>query len=71
MSKESSTQIEYLSVGGTKVEQRAGKGSPVNLLLVVPRRLFCFRSLVVLDIMCGYLLFFLLDKKRKYLKIDV
>ena len=37
--------------------------SPVILLSAVPRRLFCFGSLVVLDVMCGYLLYFLLDIK--------
>ena len=37
--------------------------SPVILLLAVPRRLFCFGSLAVLDVVCGYLLFFLLYVK--------
>ena len=36
---------------------------PVILLLAVPMRLLCFGSLVVLDVVCGYVLFFLLDKK--------
>ena len=31
------------------------------LLLAVPRQLFCFGSLVVLDVVCGYVLLFLLD----------
>ena len=30
---------------------------------VLPRRLFCFGSLVVLDVACGYVLLFLLDIK--------
>ena len=33
------------------------------LLLAVPRRLFCFGSLVVSDGMCGYVELFLLDIK--------
>ena len=33
---------------------------PVILLLTVPRRLFCFGSLVILDVVCRYLLLFLL-----------
>ena len=37
--------------------------TPVILLLAVPRRLFCFGSLVVLDVVCGYFLLFLLDIK--------
>ena len=32
-------------------------------LLAVPRRLFCFGSLVVLDVVCGYVLLFVLDIK--------
>ena len=32
----------------------------VILLLAVPRRLFCFGSLVILDVVCRYLLLFLL-----------
>ena len=34
---------------------------PVILLLAVPRRLFSFGSLVVLDVVRGYGLLFLLD----------
>ena len=33
---------------------------PVILLLAVPRRLFCFGSLVILDVVCCYLSLFLL-----------
>ena len=44
---------------------------PVILLLAAPRRLFCFGSLVVLDVVCGYVLLFLLDMKIKKIKIDV
>ena len=36
---------------------------PVILLLAVPRRLFCFGSMVVLDVVYGYVLLFLLDIK--------
>ena len=36
---------------------------PVILVLAVQRRLFCFGSLVALDVVCGYLLLFLLDIK--------
>ena len=32
-----------------------GQGPPVMLLLAVPRRLFCFGSLVVLDMVFLYL----------------
>ena len=32
--------------------------TPVILLLAVQRRLFYFDSLVVIDVVCGYLLFF-------------
>ena len=34
---------------------------PVILLQAVPRQLLCFGSLVVLDVMCGYVFLFLLD----------
>ena len=34
--------------------------SPVIKLLDVPRRLFCFGSFVGLDVVCGYVLLFLL-----------
>ena len=34
---------------------------PVILLLAVPRRLFWFGSLVVLDVVCSYVLLFLSD----------
>ena len=36
---------------------------PVILLLAVQRLLFCFGSLVVLDVVCDYVLLFLLDLK--------
>ena len=35
----------------------------VFLTFDVPRRIFCFDSSVVLDVMCGYVLLFLLDIK--------
>ena len=35
------------------------------LLLAVPRRFFSFGSVMVLDVMCGYVLLFLLDIKIK------
>ena len=51
----------------TKAETRARVGRPqtsssppVILLLVVPRRLFCFGSFVVLDVVFRYLSLFLL-----------
>ena len=34
--------------------------NPVILLLAVPRRIFCFGSLVILDVVCRYLLLFVL-----------
>ena len=39
---------------------------PSNLLLAVPTRLFCFGSLVVLDVVCRYLLLFVL-----YINIEI
>ena len=36
----------------------------VMVLLAVPGRLFCFGALVVLDVLFGYVLFFLLDIKN-------
>ena len=44
---------------------------PVILLLAVPRRLFCFGSLVVLDVVFRYLSLFLLYINLKIGKIDV
>ena len=38
---------------------RASESPPVILLLAVPRRLFCFGSLVILDVVCRYLSLFL------------
>ena len=35
---------------------------PAILLLAVPRRLFCFGSLVILDVACRYLSYFVLDR---------
>ena len=67
MSQESFTQTKQLSVWGTKAELKARVGRPqtswsppVILLLAVPRRLFCFGSLVVLDVVFRYLSLFLL-----------
>ena len=39
---------------------------PVLLLLAVPKRLFCFGSLVILDVVCRYLSLFLL-----YINIEI
>ena len=39
---------------------------PVNLLLAVPRRLFCSGSLVILDVVCYYLSLFLV-----YINIEI
>ena len=36
---------------------------PEILLLAVPRRLFCYGSLVVLNVVCGDVFLFLLDIK--------
>ena len=38
---------------------------PVILLMAVLRRPFSFGSLVVLDVVCGYVLLFLLDIKTE------
>ena len=37
------------------VDRKLVEAPPVILLLAVPRRLFCFGSLVVLDVMFRYL----------------
>ena len=53
------------------VDRKLVKAPPppqVNLLLVVPRRLFCFASLVVLDVVFRYLSIFLL---YIHIKIDM
>ena len=39
----------------------AGFKPPVIFWLAVPRRLFCFGSLVVLDVLSGYVLLFLFE----------
>ena len=39
---------------------------PVILLLTAPGRLFCFGSLVIVDVVCRYLSLFLLYIKYKY-----
>ena len=44
---------------------------PVILLLAVPRRLYCFGSLVILDVVCRYLSLFLLYMNIKVGKKDV
>ena len=44
---------------------------PVILLLAVPRRLFCFGSLVILDVVCRYLSLFLLYFNFEIVKIKV
>ena len=44
------------------------RGPAVILLLAVPRRLFCFGLLVILDVVCRYLSLFLLYIN---IKIDV
>ena len=44
---------------------------PVILLLAVLRQLFFFGSLVILDAVCCYFLFFLLYINIKQVKIDV
>ena len=73
MSKESSTQTKQLSVRGTKAElkERVGRlieaPPPVILLLAVPRRLFCFGSLI--DFRCGVSLFIVILVIYKNIKI--
>ena len=39
------------------------QSSPVILLLAVSRKLFCFGSLVVLAVVCGYVLLLFLHEK--------
>ena len=58
MSEESSTQTE-------KLVEAPLPAPPVILLLVAPRRLFCFGSLMILDVVCCYLLLFLLYINRE------
>ena len=76
MSLESSTQAEQLSVWGTKAELRARVGRPQTswspseiLLVAVPRRFFCFGSLVILDMVCRYLSLFLFKYKNRLNKM--
>ena len=71
-------QTKQLSVCGTKAELRARVGRPqtsgsppVILLLAVPRRLFCFGSLVFLDVAFRYLSLLLLYINIKIGKIDI
>ena len=68
MSYESSRQTEQLSVLGTRRElddRKLVESSQLFFFLLLavpalPRRLFCFGSLVVLDVVCGYFLLFFL-----------
>ena len=62
----------------TKAELRAGVGRPQtsssppsNFIAFRPRRLFCFSSLVVLDVLFRYLSLILLYINIKMGKIDV
>ena len=41
------------------------RGRKTTIQPTNPRRLFCFGSLVVLDVMCGCVLLFLLDIKKQ------
>ena len=43
------------SNGGRKNEPIKNRLPPVILLLAAPRRLFCFGSLVILDVLCHYI----------------
>ena len=63
----STTVRNILMVCGRIIELRVRVGLPQTnssppaiLLLAAPRRLFCFGSLVILDVVCRYLLLFLL-----------
>ena len=53
---------------GWSIAAQTSSSPPVILLLGVPRRLFCFGSLVVLDVLFRYLSLFLLYIN---IKIDV
>ena len=55
-----------------RVGRPQNSGSPpVILLLAVPRRLICFGSLVVLDVVFRYLSLFLIYINIKIGKIDI
>ena len=54
--------LAYLQTQGSKVTPPPPL---VIILLSVPRRLFCFGSLVVLDVVCNYVLLFVLDIKNE------
>ena len=41
------------------VDRKLVERPPAMVLLAVPRRLFCFGSLVILDVVCRYLSLFL------------
>ena len=61
-------ETEQLNVLGTKAEQRARVGRPQTrrsppVFAGRPKAAFLFSSLVVLDVVCGHLEFFLLDIK--------
>ena len=60
----------------TELRARAGRpqtslSPPAILLLAVPRRVFCFGSLVILDVACRYLSLFVLYINIEIGKIDV
>ena len=57
--------IETVSEGFPSYSLSTANGfkPPEILLLAIPRRFFCFGSLVVLNVACGYVLLFLLDIK--------
>ena len=46
--------------GRPQTSSRPPPPSPVILLLAVPRRLYCFGSMMILDVTCCYLWLFLL-----------
>ena len=57
---------EPRQIQGRELFDRKLVKNPVILLLAVPRRLFCFGSLVILDAVCRYLSLFLL-----YINIEI
>ena len=53
----------FWSTANKLVEAPPPQPLQVILLLAVQRRVFCFGSLVVLDVICGYVFLFVLDIK--------
>ena len=63
--------LARLEVGRTKGDQTSLSSPLFFFLLAVPWQLFCFSSLVILNLVCCYLLLFLFNINIKKVNIDV